>query len=132
MKNPTGRICPLLLIIDDDEMNTEIIEAYLELANYCTIKAHSGKQGIQMALLHSPDMILVDVRLQDISGYEVCKQLRNDDRTRSTTIVMMTALANQNDQALAQQAGADDFILKTFHGDGFIKRLQELMPDSLT
>jgi putative two-component system response regulator len=125
VNNTFGRSGPLLLIIDDDAMNTEIMEAYFELADYRTIKAHSGKQGIQMALQHAPDLILVDVRLQDISGYEVCAALRHDERTRHRTIVMMTALANQEDEQLAQQAGADGFILKTFHNDVFINSIGE-------
>ena len=127
VNNTPGRPCPLLLIIDDDTMNTEVMEAYLELAGFCTIKAHSGQQGLQMALQHTPDLILVDVRLQDMTGYEVCQQLRQDERTRDRTIVMMTALANQEDEHLAQQAGADDFILKAFHNDRFVQHITVLL-----
>ncbi len=118
---------PLLLIIDDDEMNLEVMTVYLELANYRTITAHSGKQGIQMATQHLPDMILVDARLQDSTGYEVCKQLRLDERTQDKMIIIMTALADKEDEILAEKAGADDFIQKSFNTSAFIKRIEEIM-----
>lgn len=118
---------PLLLIIDDDEMNLEVMTVYLELANYRTITAHSGKRGIQMATQHLPDMILVDARLQDSTGYEVCKQLRLDERTQDKMIIIMTALADKEDEILAEKAGADDFIQKSFNTSAFIKRIEEIM-----
>lgn len=104
----------LILIVDDDWMNREMLQAQLRLGDYEVMEAHSGDQALKLAFARPPDLALLDVRLQDLSGYEVCAQLKNDSRTQHTAVVMVTGLRDEEDRLKADEVGADDFIAKPF------------------
>lgn len=118
---------PYILVVDDDWMNREVIEAYLTTAGYRVDTAHSGENALELAFAHPPDLVMLDVRMTGMDGYEVCRRLKDDDRTRFTPVVMVTALEADEDKLTAIQAGADDFVTKPFNALLMLTRVKSLL-----
>ncbi len=104
-------IQPRILVVDDEEYNVELMEAILS-PKFLVLKAYSGKEGLQKALEEEPDLILLDIMMPDMTGYEVCKILKNNERTKIIPIVMVTALTDRDAKIRSLDEGADDFLNK--------------------
>ena len=102
----------LVMIVDDDQMNRELLETVVKRAGYSVNHASSGAQALRMIAAQLPDLILLDVRLGEMSGYDVCSRLKSDPATRSIPIIILTASDNVQDRQEALRAGADDFFPK--------------------
>ena len=105
---PTSKI----LIADDNQQNCELLDAYLSDEDYEIAMAYDGRQTIERVASFEPDLILLDIMMPKLSGYEVCKQLKTNEKTRAIPILMVTALNEKNDIEKAVQAGCDDFLTK--------------------
>lgn len=101
-----------VLIADDNQQNCELLDAYLSLENYEIATAHDGQQTLDRVADWQPDLILLDIMMPKLSGYEVCQKLKSDKATRAIPILMVTALNEKNDIEKAVQAGCDDFLTK--------------------
>ena len=117
----------LVLVVDDDWINREVMEAHLKGAGYNVHVAHSGRRALEMAFDASPDLVLLDVRMQDMSGYDVCKQLKSAEATRSALVMMVTALESDEVKQKAIAAGADDFISKPYTAMTILVRIRNLL-----
>jgi CheY-like chemotaxis protein len=104
---------PKILIVDDDPINIELLEGYLS-KDYDILKAHDGNEAIMIVDATPPDIILLDIIMPGMNGYDVCKKLKNDPKTNHIPIVIVTSLQETEDRNKAIQAGADDFITKPF------------------
>ncbi len=102
----------LVLIVDDDQMNRELLETVLKRAGYAVAHANSGRQALQVVIAQPPDLILLDVRLGEMNGYDVCARIKSEPTTRSIPIIMLTAADDERDRQSALQAGADGFFPK--------------------
>lgn len=100
-----------LLIVDDESLNVKLLEAYL-MHEYEIISASGGIEALEKVELHSPDLILLDLMMPDITGYEVCETLKNSEKTRFIPIIMVTSLSSLEDRIKGINAGADDFLTK--------------------
>jgi len=100
-----------ILVVDDVKMNVELFTAILQ-DEYGILCASDGQQGIELALRENPDLILLDVMMPGIDGYETCKILKKDPRTRGIPVLFVTALGQVQDEAKAFEAGGADFITK--------------------
>jgi putative two-component system response regulator len=107
-KQPGNRI----LVVDDDERNLELMEAMLIPLGYRVELARDGREALVEARKSPPDLILLDVMMPGMDGYEVVRQLKRDKRTGNVPIVMVTALVEVEDKVKALEAGADDFLSK--------------------
>ena len=125
--NPAEKKTPSILVVDDDWMNREVLEAYLNTAGYQVITAHSGDRALELAYGCPPDLVLLDVRMPGMDGYEVCRRLKGDVRTQFTPVVMVTALESDEDKLPAVEAGADDFITKPFNSLLLLTRVRSLL-----
>ena len=125
--SPDTATAPFILVVDDDWMNREVIEAHLSTAGYRVATAHSGEKALEMAAAEPPDLVLLDVRLQGMDGFEVCRRLKADERTRFTPVVMVTALEDEQDKLEAIKAGADDFVTKPFSSALMLTRVKSLL-----
>ncbi|RNC81163.1 MAG: response regulator [Phycisphaera sp.] len=102
----------LILIVDDNAQNLELLQAYLEDLGCRTQIAHDGAQAIEMAKVETPDVVVLDVMMPRLSGFQVCEKLKKDPQTAAVPIVMVTALNEISDVERAIEAGADDFLTK--------------------
>jgi EAL domain-containing protein (putative c-di-GMP-specific phosphodiesterase class I)/DNA-binding response OmpR family regulator len=103
-----------ILIVDDDEDILLIVQTILANAGYSVTLARNGREGVDLALELKPDLILLDVMMPELSGWEVCTTLKNAPETRQTPIVMMTVKSEIRDLITGMQVGADDYITKPF------------------
>ncbi len=102
---------PTLLLVDDVPSNLEILREILK-DEYRLLAATTGAQALELARLHSPDLILLDVSMPGIDGYEVCEQLRNDPSTRGLPVIFVSALAETDDEARGFEVGGLDYLAK--------------------
>jgi CheY-like chemotaxis protein len=118
---------PLILVVDDDEMNRELMVTVLNRTGYRTIEAINGNQALTMAASQSPVLILLDIRMPDISGYEVCSRLKADPITQAIKVIILSAYENDTERQNAMNAGADDFIPKMHGWVQIVERIKEMM-----
>ncbi|MCF3650962.1 ATP-binding response regulator [Synoicihabitans lomoniglobus] len=104
-----------ILIVDDHEANRETLAALLESAGYRLIEAEDGSSTLEVAFASPPDLILLDVMMPGMDGFEVCRRLRADARTAEVPVIMLTALDDQRSRLTGIEAGADDFVSKPFN-----------------
>ncbi|MEK9149269.1 MAG: response regulator [Candidatus Desantisbacteria bacterium] len=104
-----------ILIIEDDKDIVYILRSILELEGYQVFFALAGKEGLQMAKSQMPDIIILDLILPDINGYDICKEIKNDPAFEKTHIVMITAKTGTKDELTGIIDGADDYIAKPFN-----------------
>jgi DNA-binding response OmpR family regulator len=103
-----------ILIIDDDPLMHKVIEACLIKDNYRLIFAPNGETGLEMARQFMPDLILLDVVMPGMDGFEVCNRMRKDDQLLYIPIIIITALDDRDSKIQGLEAGADDYICKPF------------------
>ncbi len=115
-----------LLIIDDDANTQLAFQALLAQQDYELIFADDALEGLRLAARYQPDIILLDVMLPSLDGFEVCRQLRANPRLAAVPILMLTALAQAEARLEGLRAGADDFITKPFDGPELLARLQTI------
>lgn len=119
----SGRI----LVVDDILANRRLLQAKLEARYFEVIMAEDGPSALKMAAEHSPDVILLDVMMPGMDGYEVCRRLKANPDTAFIPVVMVTALSQQENRLEGLKAGADDFMTKPFDDFGLITRIGTLL-----
>ncbi len=124
----TGRVRPLILIADDDWMNREVLQSFLENAGYPVIIASSGVEALNLARERMPMLAVVDVRMADLSGYDVCVALKQDATTGKIKVVLITALLREQERNRAAQVGADDVVSKTLDWNTILAHICKLLP----
>jgi adenylate cyclase len=115
-----------LLVIDDTPQNARLLEAMLSPRGYSVAVASSGSEGLQKVRSEQPDLILLDILMPDMTGYDVCRRLREDPETRLLPVVMLTSSGDQ-DKVDAIEAGADDFIARPFNLQELLSRVRSLL-----
>lgn len=115
-----------VLVVDDLPANVKLITAILK-KDYEIIPAYSGEEAIEKVESEKPDIVLLDIMMPGIDGYEVCKRIKQGDSTRFTPVVMITALSDVEDRIKAIQAGADDFLTKPINSQELITRTRSLV-----
>ena len=113
-----------ILIVDDEADNIRILEVLLLRRGYTVIKARNGAEALQQVYSEQPDIILLDVMMPIMDGFEVCKILKDNPETRLIPVVIMTALGQVEDRVKGIEAGADDFLTKPVHRDELLARIQ--------
>jgi two-component system alkaline phosphatase synthesis response regulator PhoP len=118
---------PRVLIADDNPQGAELLEAYLADTEYELRIATDGEHTLQMVHSWHPDLILLDIMMPRISGFEVCKRLRTDPATRDIAVLMITALDQPSDVDRAVDAGTDDFLSKPINKAELLLRVRALL-----
>ncbi len=123
---------PNVLIVDDERMLVETISYNLQKAGFDTISAFDGETALQQAREHKPDLIVLDVMLPKISGWEVCRALRQDpDLPAGVPVLMLTARGEESDKVLGLELGADDYLVKPFGMRELVARVRALLRRSV-
>src|SRR5271169_466204 len=105
-----------ILVVDDDPTNVEVLTAWLESEHYVVSTAADGFEALAKIEAEKPDIILLDVMLPEIEGFEVCRRIKSDPATEHIPVIMVTALSDVDDLVKGFEAGADDFVTKPFSG----------------
>jgi EAL domain-containing protein (putative c-di-GMP-specific phosphodiesterase class I)/DNA-binding response OmpR family regulator len=116
-----------ILIVDDDEDILLIVQTILASAGYSAFTARNGREGVDMALELRPSLILLDVMMPELSGWEVCTTLKNSPETRQIPIVMLTVKSEIRDLITGMQVGADDYITKPFTRRRLLSTVRRLL-----
>ncbi|MEM9352518.1 MAG: response regulator [Planctomycetota bacterium] len=124
MEEPTKQ---RVLIADDNEANVELIEAYLAEVDVETQVAVDGQDTMDKVASFRPDLILLDVMMPKLSGFEVCEKLRADDETKGIMVLMITALNELGDIERAVNSGTDDFLSKPVNKLELLKRVDNML-----
>src|SRR5436305_806447 len=101
-----------ILVVDDIEANVRLLEAKLQAEYYDVLTAFGGASALALAAAEKPDIILLDVMMPEMDGFEVCRRLKHDPATRHIPVVLVTALDGRRDRLTGLEAGADDFLTK--------------------
>jgi two-component system, OmpR family, alkaline phosphatase synthesis response regulator PhoP len=118
---------PKIVIADDNVQNVELLEAYLSDFD-CEIRtAHDGEETLDVVNRFGPDLLLLDVMMPRLSGFEVCKKLRSNPQTKDLLILMVTALNEAADFERGVQAGTDDFLTKPVNKVELLCRIRSLL-----
>ncbi len=112
MEKPEVSPANRILIADDNQQNRELVEAYLSDEDYIVEMAEDGCITLEKVKQFQPDLVLLDIMMPKMSGFEVCQQLKNNPATQDIPVLMVTALRENTDIEKAVDAGADDFLSK--------------------
>lgn len=121
---------PHILVADDDDLNREVMEAFLSSENYRVSLAHDGRQTIEFSASLNPDLILLDVNMPDMTGYDVCRYLRQQPNTATTPIVIVTGYDTAQDRETGLAAGANVFLPRPFTAQRLLQLVADLLKKS--
>ena len=118
---------PVVLVVDDNQQNLELLQAYLEDLDCESVPAYDGVEAMEIVAKSAPDLILLDVMMPKMSGFEVCKRLKNDPKTSDIPIIMVTALNEYGDIERAIDVGTDDFLSKPINKLELLTRVKTML-----
>jgi len=110
-----------VLIVEDNELNMKLFNDLLEAHGYTTLQTKNGRDALDIARLHRPDLILMDIQLPEVSGLEITKRLKEDEELRGIPVVAVTAFAMKGDEEKIRQGGCEGYIAKPISIAGFMK-----------
>jgi DNA-binding response OmpR family regulator len=113
-----------ILLIEDEKNVRENIQVLLEEEGYNFLSCADGKSGIESAKINKPDLILCDIMMQGVDGYEVLEELSNDEITRTIPFIFLTAKVEREDIRMGMQLGADDYLFKPFKADELLSAIE--------
>jgi DNA-binding response OmpR family regulator len=115
-----------ILLVDDSALMRDVNKAQLEEAGYEVLTAQDGQEGLDLARKESPDVVLLDLMLPKLDGYKVCRILKFDKAFENIPVIIFSAKGSDADKKLAEQAGADAYMVKPFDLSVFTQTLQKL------
>lgn len=121
---------PKILIIEDNEMNRDILSRHLKRVGFDIISAWNGEEGVRMAGVNSPDLILMDINLPVMDGWEATRLLKGAEDTKHIPIIAVTAHAMAGDRDKIIRAGCDDYIAKPVDIDALLHKIDNLIGES--
>lgn len=117
-----------ILVVEDQDDNRRILRDLLTSAGYEMVEAVTGKEGVAMAEAHRPDLILMDIQLPEIDGYEATRRIKADPALQPIPIIAVTSYALSGDDATAYEAGCNDYVTKPFSPRQLLAKIRELLP----
>jgi len=118
---------PTVLVVDDNQQNLELIQAYLEDVECETQAARDGIEALEMVAENKPDLILLDVMMPKMSGFEVCRRLKGNPQTSDIPVIMVTALNEFGDIERGLDSGTDDFVSKPINRLELLTRIRTML-----
>jgi CheY-like chemotaxis protein len=116
-----------ILLVEDNELNRDMLSRRLERKGFDVVIAADAREGLSLARARSPDLILMDMRLPDLDGWNATRQLKADDATRQIPVIALTAHAMDRDRDLALAAGCDDFDTKPVEMERLLGKIETLL-----
>ncbi len=119
---------PKILLVEDNEMNRDMLSRRLLRNNFEVVMAVNGQEGVDMAKSERPDIILMDMSLPVMDGWEATRTIKGDETTRAIPVIALTAHAMESDREQAMQAGCDDFDTKPIELPRLLGKINALLP----
>src|SRR5205085_11547115 len=124
---PEDTVARKILLVDDEPVLVETIAYNLEQAGYQVTTAADGASALEAARRETPDLVILDIMLPEMDGLEVCRQLRRENNTTTTPIMMLTAKGDEIDKVVGLEVGADDYVTKPFGRRELLARVRALL-----
>ena len=116
-----------ILVVDDEIQLVEMVKLRLQANGYIVLTAGDGQEALEKARKEKPDLIILDLMLPKIDGYKVCRMLKFDKIYKAIPIIIFTAKAQQKDEELGKEMGADAYIAKPFEPEVLLEKMKELL-----
>jgi len=116
-----------ILVVDDEKDLTALVSLHMKMAGYEVLSASNGEKALVVARQEKPDLIILDLMLPKIDGWEVCRRLRQDPEIKNVPVIMLTARAETEDKLKGFEAGADDYVTKPFSPRELIARVKRVL-----
>jgi DNA-binding response OmpR family regulator len=117
----------VILVVEDEAKIAQIIGAYLQRDGYRVLKASDGRAGLELARAERPSLVVLDVMLPGLSGWDVCRELRRDSKTADVPVIMVTARDDVADRIVGLELGADDYVVKPFDPKELVARVHAVL-----
>ncbi len=117
-----------ILVVEDTEDNRQILRDLLSMAGYDMVEAHDGAEGVAKAAEHKPDLILMDIQMPVMDGYEATRRIKADPALRSIPVIAVTSYALSGDEAKTRAAGCDGYVAKPFSPRQLLAKVREFLP----
>ena len=119
-----------VLVVDDEVYILHILDFILGAENYDVITAMNGEQALEKVRDEKPDLIVLDIMMPKLDGYETCRLIKSDPKTKAIPVILLTAKGREVDQKLGREVGASDYITKPFSPSKLIDRVQSILSAS--
>lgn len=116
-----------ILIVEDNELNMKLFHDLLEVHGYTTLQTKDGREALELAREHHPDLILMDIQLPEVSGLEVTKWIKADDELKSIPVIAVTAFAMKGDEEKIRSGGCEAYIAKPISVNSFLDTIQKVL-----
>ena len=114
-----------ILIVEDNELNMKLFNDLLEAHGYATLKTRDGIDALKVAREHHPDLIIMDIQLPEVSGLDVTKWLKEDEKLRDIPVIAVTAFAMKGDEEKIREGGCQDYIAKPISVTKFLETIEK-------
>ena len=131
MMEAQGRVMATILVVEDNEPSRDVLSRRLERRGYRVLLAGDGRQAVSLARDASPDLILMDLGLPVLDGWDATRQLKGDAATRHIPIIVLSAHAMSSDRDMALEAGGDDFDTKPIRFQALLEKIEALLGGSV-
>ena len=116
-----------VLIVEDNALNMRLFSDLLEASGYTTLQCVDGAKAVGLALEEHPDLIIMDIQLPDVSGVDITRWLKDDERTAAIPVLAVTAFAMRTDEVLVREAGCEGYLSKPIQVRSFLKTVDDLI-----
>jgi two-component system alkaline phosphatase synthesis response regulator PhoP len=121
-----------ILVVDDEIYIVHILDFSLGMEGYEVVTALDGEQALEKLKTEKPDLIVLDIMMPKLDGYEVCKAIKSDPETRQIPVILLSAKGRNVDQKMGFDVGADDYITKPFSPRKLVERINQLLGQTVT
>ena len=118
-----------VLIVEDNELNMKLFNDLLEAHGYATIQTRNGVEAVELARMHKPDLILMDIQLPEVSGLQVTAWLKDDDELKHIPVIAVTAFAMKGDEEKIRQGGCEAYLSKPISVSKFVETVRNYLDD---
>jgi CheY-like chemotaxis protein len=124
---PGTKINAKILVVDDDNGAVRLLKLNLEAYGFDVVMAINGREGLDKAFSEAPDAIILDVRMPDLNGWQVCERLKKDPRTQAIPVIFLTAYSQKNEFERSQKLGADLFLTKPLDPEELTQKIRGIL-----
>jgi DNA-binding response OmpR family regulator len=116
-----------ILVVDDERALVSEITLLLETQGWSVICAYDGEEGLNKAINERPDLVLLDIVMPKLSGYQVCRRMKDDPNAKDIPVIMWTSKFDESTKLTVKDVGSEDLIIKPYNADGLVKKIRALL-----